>query len=87
VIPVPIPTELVWPGGRRLVIGPPNGDPTDEQIRSVEAIVDADALGRCFWMRIELEAGDLEQLQADPHFWLVIRGHQLAPFDLQLGGR
>lgn len=81
-VPVPIPDAQIWPGARRLVIAPPDGDMTNEQIRSCEALVDIDELSPRFCMRIELEAGDLERLQADPHFWLIIRGLALPPFAL-----
>jgi hypothetical protein len=83
--PVPIPDDQVWDGAVRRVIVGPSGDPTDDDIRPVEALVYANGMGSlAFAMRIELEPGDLEQLARDPHFWLVQHGVALQPFALAM---
>lgn len=79
--PVPIADDLVWEGAHRIVVGPPNND-LESPIAPVEACVAGDELGPYFAMRILLEPGDRERLEADPHFWLIIRAPQLPAFAL-----
>lgn len=82
--PVPISDELVWEGARRMVVGPPDGDPTNDVIRSVEALVDADDLGPRFCILIDMEDGDLERLQNGERIWLIWHAQQLAPFSIAI---
>lgn len=79
--PTPIPEDEVWDGGRRLVIGPPDGDPTNTTIAAVEAIVDQDELGTSFSMRMVLDDDDVARITAGQRiFWYVQRGEHLHPF-------
>lgn len=86
--PVPIPPERIWDGAERIVVGPPSGDPTDDTIRSVEVLSETVDLGgqpfNVFRVLIQLDPGDLEALQRDPHFWVSIYGAQLQPFDVDI---
>lgn len=83
---IPIPDGAVWEGGERVVIGPPDGDPTGE-IRAVEAIVDVSASTgiRRFSMCCALEEGDLEKLAAGGHVWVTLYGHMI-PFSVDVTG-
>ncbi len=81
--PTTIPAELVWEGSIRRVIAGPGGDLIGD-IRAVEAIIDADEHGPRYHLRIVLEAGDLERLAVEPHFWLTWHGNHLHPFALTL---
>jgi hypothetical protein len=67
--------------GVRIVVGPPDGDPTGT-IRPVEAIVVEDCGTPVFVIKIALDKGDLERLEEKPYFWLSMVGHQLQPFDV-----
>ena len=79
--PTPIPETDVWAGGRRLVIGPPDGDLTNPAIASVEAIVDQDELGISFSMRMVLDYEDVARITAGQRvFWYTQRGEHLHPF-------
>lgn len=82
--PVPIPDEMVWPGGRRIVVSPPGGDLLDDRIRAVEAVVDLGSFNDMprFCLRIALDDGDLAKLADNPHFWLTVHGEHLHPFAL-----
>lgn len=81
--PVPIPDHLVPPGCRRLVIGPPDGDPTGN-IRPVEAIAGiVDGIPNVV-MLIELEDGDLERLTETPAVWLTMQTGQIPPWSLDI---
>lgn len=84
-IPVPIPDECVPPGCRRVVIGPPDGDPTGD-IRAVESVVGIDeSTGQIrMAMLVALEPGELERLQRTPAVWLTILGDHLHPFALHV---
>lgn len=81
-IPVPIPEDRLWQGAQRIVVGPPSGDPTDDTIRPVEAVSETTEIGHVFRMLIQLEPGDIERLQQDPHFWVSIFALRLPPFDV-----
>jgi hypothetical protein len=91
-IPIPIPddTPLDPQLQRRLVIGPPDGDPTGH-IRPVEAIVEVINNGdsRYVYIRvlIEIEEADwkLWGIKAPPsraRFWLSQATQQMVPFAL-----
>jgi hypothetical protein len=83
--PVPIPDDRVWEGGERIVIGPPpDMDIRESKVEPVEVIVDdfRPGLGRRFAILVKLEEGDLDAFARDPHFWLVMYGNQLQPFDV-----
>lgn len=74
-----------WPGSEVVIIGPPEG--TDSFCKPAEAIADNDSpfvTGKRFCMRIELEPGDLEALQRDGCFWLVLHGAAIQPFGFSL---
>jgi hypothetical protein len=96
-VPVPIPAELIPPGGQRAVIAPPGGDLTNDDIRAVEAVLSLDG-GPCYRMLIEVEEKDLEvwgialpegwreQGWRLPRFWLFSFGPHLHPFAIETGG-
>jgi hypothetical protein len=70
-----IPSEVVWPGAERVVVGPPDGDPTGP-IRAVEAVVDvSESTGvPRLSVRCALEDGELERLAAGEHVWVTFYG-------------
>lgn len=89
-IPVPIPPDYqLAPFQRRLVVGPPDNDPTGE-IRAVEAIVELvdDGHGHPqsrFHVLMELEHSDWTAWQLVPppdpvRFWMVQLTPQMAAF-------
>lgn len=78
--PVPIPDELVWPGGRHRVIAPPDGDLTNPDIAPVDTIVDDHGIH----LRLMLDDGDLEKLERNPHVWLTMHTNQLPVFAIGL---
>lgn len=77
---VPIPNDEIPTGAIRKPIMAPPG--TEDFCGAVDAAIDGESPfgGRRFMMRVELEPGDLERLQSDPHFWLVLHVEQLVPF-------
>lgn len=78
--PVPIPDQCIPPGCRRIVIGPPDGDPTGN-IRPVEAVAGVDPdRGVTIAMLVELDGDDLDRLQTTPAFWLTMWTTQIPPF-------
>jgi hypothetical protein len=78
-----IPDNAIWDGAQRLVIGPPDGDPTGD-IRPVEAIVDIPPTGiPRLSVRCALEPGDLEKLTAGGHVWIAFYGH-MVPFCIDI---
>lgn len=79
--PVPIPDEVIWPGGRRLVMSAPNGDLLDPDIAPVEAIEEQVDGRRVLSVRCALEPGDLEKLAAGGHVWVSFWGG-MPPFDV-----
>lgn len=79
-VPVPIPDACVPPGCKRMVIGPPDGDPTGD-IRPVEAVVGIDEVqGVTIAVLVQLEDGDLERLAETPAVWLTMWTTQIPPF-------
>ncbi|MET0492907.1 MAG: hypothetical protein ABW000_07215 [Actinoplanes sp.] len=73
--PVPIPDAVAatFPGAMRGVLAAPGGDLTDPDIAPVEVLFDGLVDGgfqRAF-VRLALEDGDLEQLIAGGHVWLI----------------
>lgn len=85
--PVPIPSEAVWDGARRVVMGAPNGDLTDDQIRPVEAIEDTSPSTnlRVLTVLCALEPGDLDRLAGGAHVAISFYGGML-PFSVDLLG-
>jgi hypothetical protein len=91
-IPVPIPADYeLAPFQRRVVIGPPDGDPTGD-IRSVEAIVELldDDHGRYqrFRVLVEVEPEDWKRWGLEPparpaRLWMMQLGSQMAPFAVE----
>jgi hypothetical protein len=79
--PAPIPDEAIWPGAVRKVIAAPNGDLTDETIAPVEVLMDRpESLGGVrYCVRMALEPGDLEKLQAGGNVWIAFYG-AVVPF-------
>lgn len=69
--PVPIDETEVPLGARRLIVAPPDGDLTNDEIRPVEAVVFSHPSGqRLFAMKVRLDPGDLEHQRQDhpaPH--------------------
>lgn len=94
--PIPIPDALTDPGGpydvtgpnpvRRVVIGPPDGDPTGP-IRPVEALAGVDPdVGPIITILVGLDPGDLERLAAmdQPAVWLSMLTPQIPPFSVEV---
>ena len=84
---VPIPDEAMWPGSRRIVMAPPDGDLTNPDIRPVEMLVDlAESIGGLrYSTRCVLEPGDLAKLQAGGHVWVSFYG-AVVPFSVDVTG-
>lgn len=84
--PVPIEDGDVWPGARRLVIGPPVGHELTGDIRPVEALVESSPqYGTVFRCKIQLEPGDLERLQANGGvFWVSQMSPRMVPWDVAI---
>lgn len=81
--PVPIPDECVPEGCKRLVIGPPDGDPTGT-VRPVEAVAGLAADGVRIAVLLELEDGDLERLADHPAVWLTFMTNQIPAFAVEV---
>jgi hypothetical protein len=82
----PIPDSAVWPGAKRAVIGPPDGDPTGD-IRPVEAVIDigpTTGIPRLS-VRCALEPGDIEALATGGHVWITFYG-RMVPFAVEVKG-
>jgi hypothetical protein len=81
----PIPDDAVWDGAQRVVIGPPDGDPTGK-IRAVEAVADVSpSTGMpVLSMRCALEPGDLEVLAAGGVVWVSFYGGAIVPFSVDV---
>lgn len=84
--PIPIPDHCVPDGCKRYVIGPPDGDLTNETISPVEVvagIVDGQ-VHMC--ALVMLEPGELARLAAmdTPAIWLTMLTPQIPPFDLHV---
>lgn len=81
----PIPDEAVWSGARRIVVGPPDGDPTGA-IRPVEAILDeSPSMGvPALSVRCALEPGDLARLAAGECVWVSFYGGGMPPFSVDV---
>lgn len=79
-----IPDEAVWAGAERIVVGPPDGDPTGA-IRPVEAVVHTSpSTGMpVLSVRCALEDGDLEKLAAGEHVWVSFYGG-MPPFSVDV---
>lgn len=81
--PIPIEDHLVPPGCKRVVIGPPDGDPTGD-VRPVEAAVGIVDGGPRICMLVELEDGDLERLAHTPAIWLTMLTGQIPPWMMHI---
>ena len=74
-----------------MVIAPPSGEIDDPHCDAVEALIDTfelypgTTLTR-FFMRLQLEAGELERLQAGEAIWLRILAPRLVPFQVDVEG-
>jgi hypothetical protein len=87
-IPVPIEQNDLWKGSKAVVISPPDGDLTNDEIRAVEAVVDQPDSFDGAWrysMKLELEEGDIEKLLDGGHVWLSMWGH-VVPFAVDVKG-
>lgn len=83
--PVPIPDELVPDGCRRIVVGAPGGDLTDETVGAVEVVAGVDpqmGLGQA--VLLQLEDGDLDRLQDCGGLWLTLYTRQLPVFAVEI---
>lgn len=86
--PIPIPDDHIWPGAVRRVVMPPGGDPTNEEISPVEAVVDIVTMmgepTKRYHMLIQLEPGDVEKMaKFGNRFWVVMYG-VVVPFHVSL---
>ena len=84
-IPTSIPDEEIWEGAIRRIILPPDGDMLNDEIRSVEALLDRPgSMGGVirYCMRMELEPGELETLQMGGHIWIGMWGG-IVPFVME----
>jgi hypothetical protein len=86
VIPIPVPDYCVGEFCRRMVIGPPSGDLTDDTCRAVEAVVGLVDDRPRIAVLVALEAGELERLNAmsTPAVWLTVMADHLVPFALHV---
>ncbi|MEU4804344.1 hypothetical protein [Actinosynnema sp. NPDC023587] len=83
---MPIPDQVVWASGRRVVIGPPDGDLMGP-IAAVEAVADISAGTGLpqLAVRCALEPGDLEALAAGGCVWISFYGGGMPPFSVAVG--
>jgi hypothetical protein len=85
--PTPIPDSEVWEGAQRHVFAAPDGDLTNPHIAPVEALVDRSPTTGALniSVRVVLEDGDLEKLQAGGVVWLTFWG-AMVPWVLTVAG-
>lgn len=82
-IPVPIPDHLVTDHTRRVVFGPPDGDPTGD-VRPAEALVGiVDGLPRLCFL-VQLEDGEIERISETGAIWLTMTTNQPPPFAMHV---
>lgn len=83
--PVPIPDDKIWPGAKRVVFSPPDGDLTGD-IRPVEALVDRSPRTgvTAASVRCALDEGDLERLAAGECVWVSFYGGGMPPFSVDV---
>lgn len=81
--PIPIPDACVPEGCVRIVVGPPDGDPTGD-IRSVEAVAGQDDDGPRIAVLVELDEGDLERLADEGAIWLTFLSGKIPPFMVEV---
>lgn len=83
--PTPIPLNEVWPGGRRVVYSPPDGNLTRTDIVPVEAVVDCGPATGAHRISVRCipEDDDLDQLAAGGTLWVAFYG-ALVPFCLEV---
>lgn len=91
--PIPIPDECVGPGVKRLVIGPPDGDLTNDRIRPVEALAGVVDDEVRIVVLVAFEDGELDRLRqmADggtgpgtAAIWLTMSTPQIPPFAVEV---
>lgn len=82
-IPIPVPDHCVPPGCKRLVFGPPDGDPTGD-VRPVEAVVGIVDGAPRIAVLVQVEDGELERLQQTGAVWLTVMADHLVPFSLHV---
>lgn len=81
--PIPIPAELETPETRRIVFGPPDGDPTGD-VRPAEALVGfVEGIPKLCFL-VQLEDGELERLAETGALWLTLSTNQPPPFALHV---
>lgn len=80
------PDEEVWDGAERVVMSAPNGDLTHEVISAVECVKWTSEVLSChaYTLKLVLEPGDLEKLQAGDPVLLTFFG-SMPPWDAQVG--
>lgn len=82
--PIPIDDDLVPPGCKRYVIGPPEGHDITGPIRPVEAVAGiVDGQVR-MTMLIALDDGEIDRLKVTPAIWLTMITNQLPPFEVHV---
>lgn len=79
--PAAIPDSEIWAGARRIVMAPPDGDLTNDEIRPLEMLAEVRDGVPIYSARCVVEPGDLETLQAGGAVWLSFYGG-VAPFCL-----
>jgi hypothetical protein len=78
----PIPDAEVWAGAQRIVMAPPDNDPTGE-IRACEMVAEIVLGHPAYSARCVLEDGDLEKLQAGGNVWITFYGGVM-PFSVNV---
>lgn len=71
------------PGCKRVVFGPPDGDPTGD-VRAVEGVVGMVDDQMRIALLIQLDGSDLERLQSTPAIWLTMMANHLHPFAVHI---
>ncbi len=82
---MPVPDDLIKPGTVRRTFEPPKDHPEDANIEACEALVSrwVDGLAAVH-VRLELESGEIEKLQAGEPVWLTMLGG-LLPVNVVVG--
>jgi hypothetical protein len=79
--PTPIPDEEIFEHHDRVVIGPPDGDPTNGMIRSIEALVCNDpVLGWTFRTRWVPTEREIERMKNGEPLWVTQWTSRMVPF-------
>lgn len=71
---------------KRIVIGPPSGDLTDDTCRPVEATIGLVNGGPVIAVLVVLEDGEMERLSEmrRPAVWLSVYADHLVPFSIEV---